>query len=156
MAVRVLSWVPGERVSMMGDHQNGAKHDVTPSGHRDCYFSEESGAVKTGIYRWLDLPVGARIDGPAVVEAPHTTFVVAPGWEFELGGAGLVWLQDGGGAKVIEGKSKRWQLQPKSSSSFSMKPWSSTAPIARFARITGSRRARPIEERAMAQIPRSS
>jgi len=93
VAVRVLSWVPGERVSMLGDHQNGAKRDVAPSGHRDCYFSEESGAVKTGIYKWLDLPVGARIDGPAVVEAPHTTFVVAPGWEFELGGAGLVWLR---------------------------------------------------------------
>ena len=49
--------------------------------------------MKTGIYKWESIPVGARIDGPAVVEAPHTTFVVAPGWEFQLGGAGLVWLK---------------------------------------------------------------
>ncbi len=94
VAVRVLSWVPGERVSLIGDQQNGARHDVKPSAHRDCYFSNDSGAVRTAIYKWIDLPVGAAIGGPAVVEAPHTTFAVAPGWEFQLGGAGLVWLRD--------------------------------------------------------------
>jgi N-methylhydantoinase A len=94
VAVRVLSWVPGERVSLLGDHENGGRRGVKPSAHRDCYFSDESGAVRTAIYKWAELPVGARIGGPAVVEAPHTTFAVAPGWEFQLGGAGLVWLRD--------------------------------------------------------------
>ena len=50
--------------------------------------------METAIHRWTDLKPGAAIDGPAIVEAPHTTFVAEPGWDFRLGSAGEVWMND--------------------------------------------------------------
>jgi N-methylhydantoinase A len=42
------------------------------------------------------MKAGAVVEGPAIVESPHTTFVVEPGWDFRLGSAGEVWLNDVG------------------------------------------------------------
>ena len=93
IAVRVLSWVPAEKIPLAG--QNGAKqYEPKSSGSRSCHFSTEEKPVDTPIYRWTDLKAGARVVGPAIVESPHTTYVVEPGWDFELGSAGEVWLHD--------------------------------------------------------------
>ena len=40
----------------------------------------EGEAQDTAIYRRLDLPVGATIDGPAILEQPDATTVVEPGF----------------------------------------------------------------------------
>ena len=93
IAVRVLAWVPAEKIALAG--HNGAK-EYRPSApkHRACHFPSEEKPVETAIHRWTDLKPGAAIDGPAIVEAPHTTFVAEPGWDFRLGSAGEVWMND--------------------------------------------------------------
>jgi N-methylhydantoinase A len=93
-AVRVLSWVAGERVPLRA--RNGAAEiRPVPFGERSCHFPAATESVPTAIYRFEDLTPGARIVGPAIVEAPHTTFLVEPGWDFRLGSGGEVWLTDG-------------------------------------------------------------
>jgi len=89
----VLAWVPAEKIALAG--HNGAR-EYRPSApkQRACHFPSEEKAVETAIHRWTDLKPGAVIDGPAVVEAPHTTFVVEPGWDFRLGSAAEVWMND--------------------------------------------------------------
>jgi N-methylhydantoinase A len=49
-----------------------------PTGHRDVYF-EDGGWLKTAIYQRTALPVGAKVQGPAVIEQNDTTTLVAPG-----------------------------------------------------------------------------
>jgi N-methylhydantoinase A len=98
IAVRVLSWVPAEKIPLAG--QNGAKgHRPNPASSRTAHFWTHEQAVETPVYRWTDLKPGAVIDGPAIVESPHTTFVVEPGWDFHLGSAGEVWMNDTSAAK---------------------------------------------------------
>jgi N-methylhydantoinase A len=51
-----------------------------PSGHRRVYF-EELGRFEeeTALYEGAGIGVGQAVEGPAVVEEPHTTIVVHPG-----------------------------------------------------------------------------
>lgn len=67
-----------------------------PFMHRDCHFVGVDGAVKTAFYHLADQNFGARIDGPAVVLSPATTFLVEPGWHLTVGryGSGLLQLTD--------------------------------------------------------------
>jgi N-methylhydantoinase A len=93
IAVRVLSWVAAEKIPLAG--QNGAQaYQPKPTASRSCHFWTEEKPIDTAIYRWTALKPGAHVDGPAIVESPHTTFVVEPGWDFALGSAGEVWLHD--------------------------------------------------------------
>ncbi len=48
-------------------------------GRRDVFFDGETG-IDTAVYDRDRLPVGARIDGPAIVEQFDATAVVPPGW----------------------------------------------------------------------------
>ena len=56
----------------------GGTVDTAHVGNRSAWF--ESEAHDTAIYRRLDLPVGARIEGPAILEQPDATTVVEPGF----------------------------------------------------------------------------
>jgi N-methylhydantoinase A len=93
-AIRVLSSVPGETVALRSTG-NGGPTRPEPVGTRVCHFPGSPDAVTAAIYRWTDLPSGAVVEGPAVVEAPQTTFVVEPGWRFERGAGGEVWMVHG-------------------------------------------------------------
>jgi N-methylhydantoinase A len=93
VSLRVLSWAPTTQVPLRRDGQEGAIRPA-PVGERLCYFTEESAGLATAIYKWTDLVPGSCVDGPAIVEAPHTTFVIEPGWEFQLASGGTVWLND--------------------------------------------------------------
>ena len=46
-------------------------------GSRQVWF--DGGWHETALYARLDLPVGARITGPAILEQPDATIVVDPG-----------------------------------------------------------------------------
>jgi N-methylhydantoinase A len=48
-------------------------------GERPAYFPPD-GFAATAIYDRARLPLGARVDGPAIVEQPDTTTVVPPGY----------------------------------------------------------------------------
>ncbi|MBV8794885.1 MAG: hydantoinase/oxoprolinase family protein [Hyphomicrobiales bacterium] len=45
---------------------------------REVYDSVLSKWAPTSIWRWLDLPVGHRVGGPAVIEHPETTVYIGP------------------------------------------------------------------------------
>lgn len=47
--------------------------------HREAYFREIGGLVKTPVYRGDKLLCGARINSPAIIEEPTSTLVVFPG-----------------------------------------------------------------------------
>jgi N-methylhydantoinase A len=51
---------------------------------RAVYFPETRGHVRCAIYDRARLPVGARIEGPAVVEEPESTSVLPPGTTTEV------------------------------------------------------------------------
>ena len=53
-------------------------------GNRPVYWEEEKGFVNTPIYCYPDLKCGNIIDGPAVIEADDTTFVLPPKWIFKI------------------------------------------------------------------------
>jgi N-methylhydantoinase A/oxoprolinase/acetone carboxylase beta subunit len=61
---------------------------------RLVYWHELGGFAKTPIFDAGLLEPGNCIDGPAVLEAPDTTTVVAPGWQFRVHetGAGIMQL----------------------------------------------------------------
>lgn len=55
-------------------------------GTRPVYWDPKSGFVDTPVWDWASLVPGNVLDGPAIVESRHTTYVVEPGWRFALDG----------------------------------------------------------------------
>jgi N-methylhydantoinase A len=53
---------------------------------RKVYFKD--GWVNTPVYWRDDLPVGYKIEGPAIVEEYDSTTVIPPGWVAVVGGHG--------------------------------------------------------------------
>ncbi len=51
---------------------------------RPVYWDPQQGFTDTPVYDYALLRPGNQIQGPAVVEAVHTTYVVAPEWRFTL------------------------------------------------------------------------
>jgi len=64
----------------------GSNGSVTPGtqGARVVRFDELDEPVETPVYLRSDLPVGARLPGPAIVEQLDSTTVVPPGWRAEV------------------------------------------------------------------------
>jgi N-methylhydantoinase A len=61
---------------------NGA--GFSPLGERDVHFAAAGGAVRTPVYARHDLPAGASLDGPAVIEQLDSTTLVPPGWRADV------------------------------------------------------------------------
>ena len=55
----------------------GATVEAALSRTRQVHFADRW--HETAIYKRLDLPVGAKIDGPAILEQPDTTILIEPG-----------------------------------------------------------------------------
>ncbi len=51
---------------------------------RAAYWESEGGMVETHVFSIEGLRAGNVIDGPALVEAEDTTYVIEPGWRFTL------------------------------------------------------------------------
>jgi N-methylhydantoinase A len=60
----------------------GATLDDARRGRRRVYV--EGGWLEAGIFARLDLPVGARIAGPAILEQPDTTIFLEPDFDGEV------------------------------------------------------------------------
>jgi N-methylhydantoinase A len=56
----------------------------TPGSTRSVRFDEVGDPVETPVYARSELPAGAQLDGPAVVEQLDSTTVVPPGWKAEV------------------------------------------------------------------------
>lgn len=63
-----------------------------PVGHRKCWFVGVEGAVDTPVYDGAALVPGTVVQGPAVINPGHTTYLVEPGWRMEAAGQRAVWF----------------------------------------------------------------
>jgi N-methylhydantoinase A len=90
--IRVVSFVEHEPVKL---ERSNASIDssVAPVNSRDCWFDGVEGSMATDVYNVVDIPEGASVDGPALVETPHTTYLVYPGWSLTMGKQGSAWLE---------------------------------------------------------------
>ena len=70
--------------------------DVPPAAAvrdaRPIFWHELGGFVKTRVFDAAALEPGNRLEGPAILEAPDTTTVVPPGWQYRVHetGAGII------------------------------------------------------------------
>lgn len=53
-------------------------------GQRPACFNPADGLVDTPVYDWLALLPGNCVAGPALIEAPDTTYVIEPGWHYRM------------------------------------------------------------------------
>ncbi|MBV1931801.1 MAG: hydantoinase/oxoprolinase family protein [Porticoccaceae bacterium] len=90
--IRVVSFVEHEAVKL---ETSSASNDtvVQPTSSRDCWFDGTDGIVATSVYDIADIGEGVSIDGPALVETPHTTYLVYPDWSLTMGKQGSAWLE---------------------------------------------------------------
>lgn len=58
-------------------------HVLRPHARRDVWWTKD-GPASTSIYDRDALQPGVSIDGPAIVEAPDTTYAVNPGWRLTV------------------------------------------------------------------------
>ena len=70
--------VPDLALSEMGRTTETTSGDRL-KGRRPIYLPEERGFVEAPVYDRYRLPVGAEIEGPAVVEERESTFILGPG-----------------------------------------------------------------------------
>lgn len=54
------------------------------SGARPAFFHPATGMQETEVFDWGALLPGNRIEGPALIEAANTTYVIAPGWAYQM------------------------------------------------------------------------
>jgi N-methylhydantoinase A len=95
--IRVCSFVEKPNASFSGIQDDGRKGlTVEPIGKRLCSFAGHDKPVETRLYDASALAEGTRIDGPALVTTPATTYLVEPGWRYYAASQGAVWFTRGG------------------------------------------------------------
>src|SRR5581483_5142945 len=87
---RIPTPAPVTEAPQVGEHHGSLM--ATLLGRRDVDFGGQ--VVTTGVFRGEDLPAGAQLDGPAILEFPGTTVVVGPGQHATLDGEGNVVIRD--------------------------------------------------------------
>jgi N-methylhydantoinase A len=70
------------------------RSNVRPSSSREVFYPRE-GWLKTPVYDVQRLAPGARIEGPAVIEAPDSTMLIPPGYSASVAGDLSVWIRPG-------------------------------------------------------------
>jgi N-methylhydantoinase A len=80
LSVRAVGVTP--KPELRRYERNGA--GATASGSRQVHFDASGTAVETPVYLREELPAGARLDGPAVIEQLDSTTLVPPGWRAEV------------------------------------------------------------------------
>ncbi|HEX4872058.1 MAG TPA: hydantoinase/oxoprolinase family protein [Nevskiaceae bacterium] len=91
--LRVCAYVEQATVRFSGIQDDGRSgHTPQPIGTRDCHFVGHDGALTTRLYDESALVPGTRIEGPALVTTPATTYLVEPGWRYYAAEQGAVWF----------------------------------------------------------------
>ncbi len=89
--VRVCASVAGEPVRFPRiDAQGRRARAPEPVDRRRCHFVGHAEPLETPIYDPRALEPGVVLEGPAIVAARHTTYLVEPGWRAEAGEQGAV------------------------------------------------------------------
>ena len=77
LRVSVSAPVPGGGMALRGSRVGSTASER--KGSRQVYFPDAGGFVAAEVYDRYRLPVGGRLDGPAVVEEKESTLVFGPG-----------------------------------------------------------------------------
>jgi N-methylhydantoinase A len=85
IGVRVTATAATRRPELARLHRAGSEAGSDARAFRDVYFPEVRARLRTPIYLRYGLPVGARIDGPAVIEEYGATAVIGPGDRVTIG-----------------------------------------------------------------------
>ncbi|MDB5971295.1 MAG: hydantoinase/oxoprolinase family protein [Hydrocarboniphaga sp.] len=95
--IRVCSFVEKPSASFSGIQDDGRVGiTVEPLGTRLCSFPGHDTPIETRLYDQAALLEGTRIEGPALVTTPATTYLVEPGWRYYAASQGAVWFTRGG------------------------------------------------------------
>jgi N-methylhydantoinase A len=57
---------------------------ATPQASRPVHFDSSGDAVDTPVYVRSELPAGAKLDGPSIIDQLDSTTLVPPGWRAEV------------------------------------------------------------------------
>lgn len=83
LGVEFLHWrvTATGSVPVPGRERTGERADAAKAliGHREVYLPEEDAMVEVPVYAVERIPVGAELDGPAVLAGETTTILMAPG-----------------------------------------------------------------------------
>jgi N-methylhydantoinase A/acetophenone carboxylase len=53
-------------------------------GEREVYWEDLASFKKTKIYSWDSLKPGNILNGPVIIEANNTTYVISPNWKYTM------------------------------------------------------------------------
>ena len=76
--------------------------EPVPSGFRTVRFSRATDSVQTGVFAGPRLEAGQRISVQGIVEEPHTTIAIPPGWQATLARKGAYVLERTSVGSVVE------------------------------------------------------
>lgn len=94
--VEVVTWRIAAYAAPPAVRQVGARSSTEaarPKGHRAAVFTRGEAAVEVAVYERHELPVGALLSGPVIVEQRDTTTVLRPGWQAEVASDGSLVAQ---------------------------------------------------------------
>jgi N-methylhydantoinase A/acetophenone carboxylase len=81
----LTAWVETPTPELQEEEPAGAEPPAEARlGTREAWWGEPAAAVSTPVFRFEALKSGNLIEGPAMVEAADTTYVVEPGWVMAL------------------------------------------------------------------------
>jgi N-methylhydantoinase A len=91
--IRVCSYVELEAVRFTDIKPCGKRvRPPEPVSRRLCHFVGHETPGDTSIYDERALEAGVVLEGPSIVTARHTTYLVEPGWQYEAAGQGAAWF----------------------------------------------------------------
>ena len=62
----------------------GESKSADPKGQRNAIFAGLLEPVSCSVFERRQLPVGAKVSGPAIIEDTESTTIVPPGGEFHI------------------------------------------------------------------------
>jgi N-methylhydantoinase A len=80
LGVRAIGVTPKPQLRRHELNGSAAK----PQASRPVYFDSSGDAVDTPLYLRADLPAGASLEGPAIIDQLDSTTLVPPGWRAEV------------------------------------------------------------------------
>jgi N-methylhydantoinase A/oxoprolinase/acetone carboxylase beta subunit/N-methylhydantoinase B/oxoprolinase/acetone carboxylase alpha subunit len=91
--MRVAGIAVSDKPDLAGLHQAGSEGRPEPRDYRDVFFGESARRVRTPIYSRNTLPIGASIQGPAVIEEFGATTVLGPYDRLVVGSLGELTIE---------------------------------------------------------------
>ncbi|MCX7170429.1 MAG: hydantoinase/oxoprolinase family protein [Proteobacteria bacterium] len=90
--IRVCAYVEQSKVAFSGIKPTGRALAIDPVEHRPCHFVGQTQAMETQIYDERALVCGVALTGPAIVVTSATSYLIEPGWRYEVAEQNAVWF----------------------------------------------------------------